>query len=128
MQKKLTAMTLALLLMLSVTANALSVEPRYNVTASCVPTMTFTGTTANCKADIRAQRGSAISGTLTLYHVVNGKEVEVTHWSLSGTTNLSTTKTSSVTKGETYKLTISVTVNGPGGRDNITQSTTKKCG
>lgn len=123
MQKKLTAMTLALFLMFSVTAHALEVEPRWNSTTRCIPTLEFSGTKASCSILVNTVKGATIDATMTLYHGTD----EVASWDLSGTTRLSETKTCTVTKGETYKLTIVVNVEGPNGSDSITKSTSKTC-
>lgn len=129
MQKKmkLSAMLLAMLLMLSVTAGAMSIQPRWNVTTKCNPALSFSGTTAYCTADVSAINGTNISGTMTLYRVSSINQVQVGSWSFSGTTRVYTTETCSVTKGETYKLVVNVNASGSGGTDKITLDTTKTC-
>lgn len=127
MQKKLTAITLALLLILSITASALPIQPRWNVTASCEPVLTFSGTTATCVADVRADSGASISGTMTLYRVSSVNQVIVASWNFSGNSDVFAKKSTSVTKGQTYKLVVSVTVTGSDGTDRITLDTTKTC-
>lgn len=127
MQKKLTAMTLALLMILSITASALAIQPRWNSTNSCDPSLSFTGTTAICRADVRAIPGAEISGTMTLYRVSGSNEYNVDSWDVSGTGTAYVSERTSVTKGETYRLEVSVTVSGSYGKDTITVDATKTC-
>lgn len=127
MQKKFVAMTLALLMILSATASALAIQPRWSATASCEPTLAFSGTTAYCKGQVRADSDADISGTLTLYRVSGGNNYYVDSWSVSGTGRAYTSETCSVTKGETYKLVIEVDVSGSNGSDSISLSTQKTC-
>lgn len=127
MQKKLTTITLALLMILSITASALSIQPRWNVTASCEPVLTFSGTRATCVADVRADSGARISGTMTLYRVSSVNQTVVASWNFSGTSDVFASKSSTVTKGQTYKLVVSVAVTGSNGTDKITLDTTKTC-
>lgn len=129
MQKKMkiSAMLLSVLLMLSITAGAASIQPRWNVTTKCNPVLAFSGTTAYCTADVSAITGSNISGTMTLYRVSSVNEVKVGSWSFSGTTYVFSTETCSVTKGQTYKLVVDVYASGSNGSDNITVKTTKTC-
>lgn len=122
---RLSAITMFVLLMISITASA--IQPRWNVTSSCEPTLTFSGTTATCRADVRAISGSKISGTMTLYRVSSVNEVAVGSWSISGSGSAYVKQTCSVTKGQTYKLVVSVAVTGSNGTDKITLDTTKTC-
>lgn len=125
-RSRMTALTLALLLALSVSAGALSVQPRYNVTSECTPKLIMNGTTAECKADISAQSGAKIEGILTLYRVSTGK-TEVASWPVSGTTSVRLTKLCGVTKGQTYQLILDVTITAAGGRDHIIKDVTATC-
>lgn len=125
-QKRATVLTLALLLAFSLTAGAVSIQPRYNVTTKCTPKLTYTGTTANCNANIAAQSGAKIEGTMTLYRV-SGSKTEVASWPVSGTTSVNTTKTTGVTKGQTYQLVLDVTVTASNGRDQISEDVTATC-
>lgn len=129
MQKKLKmpVLVLTLLFMMSITASAMSIMPRWNATSYCDPILTFSGTTATCKADILADNGAEISGTMTLYRVSGGRDYYVSSWSLSGTSSVYKKGTCSVTKGETYRLVVDVTVSGSNGTDNISVNTSKTC-
>lgn len=124
---KLSAILLTLLLMLSVTANAQGIMPRWNATGYCTPVLSFSGTTATCIADIWADSDAEISGTMTLYRVSGGRDYYVSSWSLSGTSSVYKKGTCSVTKGETYRLVVDVTVSGSNGTDNISVNTSKTC-
>lgn len=92
MKKRFAATTLALLVLMAITTNVLAATPRWATTTVCNPTLIFKDTTATCSVDTRALTGSSISMTMTLYKVVNGKDVAVTSWSgLTGTTRLNVT-------------------------------------
>lgn len=129
MQKKLKmpAIVLALFMMLSISVSALEIMPRWSVTSTCNPDLSISGTKATCFVDVRADSGATISGTMTLYRISGGREYYQTSWSISGTTRALVTKTYTVTKGETYRLDVDVTVEGSNGSDDISVSTTKTC-
>lgn len=124
---KLPLLVMVLSLMLVVTSSALPIMPRWDVTSYCNSALSFTGTTANCTASIRADTGAKIEGTMTLYRVSGSSQYYVNSWSLSGTTRVYTTETCSATSGQTYKLVVDVTVTGSNGSDNITVDTTERC-
>lgn len=127
MKKKLATMTLAMLMVLSVTASALSIQPRWNVTNTCDATLLFSGTTATCIGEVRAISGSQVSGTMTLYRVSGSSEYEVDSWSLSGKNTVYVEKTCSVTKGQTYRLEVSVSVSNSNSSDKIKVDSSKTC-
>lgn len=94
---------LLLALMLPITAQA---APRYPKVA---PSISFSGTTATCKVSVRGDSTSdSISLTAKLW---KGSECIAT-WTASGTGTLNFSKTKTVEKGSTYKLTADATVNG----------------
>lgn len=128
MQKRINALTLAVFLAFSMAVSAAAATPRWNSTGKCTPTLSFSGTTATCKLAVEGTKGATISGTLTLYKVVNGATTQLTSWSVSGTTSLTTSKTYTVTKGQEYQLTANITVDGSGGKDSISQSVKGTCG
>ena len=128
MQKKLSALTLAFLLALSLAVNAFAVTPYYNSTVNCdSPKLSFSGTTVSCSINVRASSGSDISVILTLYKVVGSGVEYVTSWDLSGTTSLNVSRTASVTRGQEYLLAADVSVDGPGGHDSIYKTTRGTC-
>lgn len=129
MQKKLKmpAIVLTLVMMLSISVSALEILPRWSVTNTCNPVLSITGTTATCIVDVRATSGADISGTMTLYRISGGREYYQTSWSISGTTRALVTKTYSVTKGESYRLDVNVTVSGTNGTDKISVSANDTC-
>lgn len=129
MQKKLKmpAIFLTLLMMFSMSVSALQIMPRWDVASSCNPILSISGTTATCVADVRADSGATISGTMTLYRISGGRQYYQTSWSISGTTRALVTKTYSVTKGESYRLDVNVTVSGTNGTDKISVSANDTC-
>lgn len=103
--KKTIWLTLLLLLalMLPITAQA---APR---SSSAKPSLSFSGTTATCKVTVYGTgTKDSISLTAKLW---KGSECIAT-WAASGTGRLDFSKTKTVEKGGTYKLTADATVNG----------------
>lgn len=128
MQKKITAITLALILAFSMAVSAAAAQPRYNSVTNCnPPALSFSGTTATCKLTVTALSGSKITTTLTLYKVVGSGVSQVASWDLSGTTSLNQSKTCSVTKGQEYLLAADISVDGSGGKDSVYKTTRATC-
>lgn len=85
------------------------------------PSISFRGTTATCSVTINASnQADSISLTAKLYQ---GSDCIAT-WTDSGTGRLFFSKTHRVQKGQTYKLTADVTING---KALDTASTTGTC-
>lgn len=127
MKKRIVAMSLALMMMVAITSSAFAITPRWNSTLSCNGNLSFSGTAANCQVVVYAIDGAKISGTMTLYRISSSSETKVASWSISGTTYLNTTKSTSVTKGQTYKLVVDINVSGTDGKDHLTDSATGTC-
>ncbi len=67
MKQKITALTLALALIFSLSMSALAATPRWVNTDSCKVQLSFSGSTANCNVTITGKPGtSKITGTVTL--------------------------------------------------------------
>ena len=104
MKKRLAAMVLAVLLVLSISVCA--AELRYT---SIYPSLTFSGTTANCGANIEADNSTdTISAIITLKQ---GSTV-IKNWTSSGVGELNFRKTAAVAKGGTYTLVVNAKVAG----------------
>lgn len=103
--KKIVLLLISLtLLITSVTAYA--AEPRI---MNASPDLSFVGTTAECTAYCRGDKATdKITATLTLYQ---GNTV-VDSWSASGTFRVTISEKYSAKKGNSYKLTLSWSVNG----------------
>ena len=115
--KKL-AVFLALVLFISVPLNVQAVEPRLIWEG---PTLTFSGTTAECELTIDADRVSDyMVVTLKLFQGNN----LVKQWSKAGSISVTVSGTCTVTKGVTYTLTGEVMINGT---SRPTLSVTKTC-
>lgn len=100
------AMLLAVLLILSipVTVNAASTRM-----LSIMPELTFDGTTANCSVAVIGNNTSEdIDVTIKLWHGTTCLET----WTASGDGYVFWDDTATVTKNQTYKLTVDVTING----------------
>ena len=93
---------LALVFMMCVSAYA--IEPRATTVS---PTLSFSGTTANCKVIITSY-GDDVEATMELW---NGNTL-VDSWSDEGTTALTITGSCRVIKGVTYTLKVSGTAGG----------------
>lgn len=102
MQRRAIGIAAALLLMLSITANAVQMRIlRPTVTLS------FSGTTANCSA-IVTDAGKELVITLELWH---GDDL-VDSWPASGNGKVAVQGSCRVVKGETYTLIVTGTANG----------------
>lgn len=105
MKKSLCVMLIILLLM-SATLTAYAATPR---AATIYPSITFSGTTATCKATIIGSSSSKlIVATIKLWHGSTCLET----WTASGYSYVSFSETANVVKGETYTLTVAVTEGG----------------
>ena len=103
--KRIFAVALALIIVLSLTPIANAAGPKRITVASA--SLSFSGTTAICSATI-SNLNKSISATMTLYH--NGSAIA--SWSGSGTSVVNLDGSCSVTKGQTYTLVVSGTVDG----------------
>lgn len=103
---KKVALIMVLLLVLLIPVSAAASVARM---PQSFPSLSFSGTTANCSLTILADDGSAsINATVQLWQ---GSTCLQT-WYASGTGRLTFSGTQSVTSGVQYKLTVSATVNG----------------
>ena len=99
--KKIIAITMTLILLFSTAAFAAT-----NAT-SISRSLTFTGTTANCKVSV-SDSGKSISVTMKLYQ----GSTELASWTASDTSRVVLSKTYAATSGVTYRLEASGTING----------------
>ena len=105
MRKQLLALSLILVMLLGITAQASG----HAMLPAAQPSLSFSGTTASCRIIVRGDRSSdTLSATAKLW---TGKTCLKT-WTIKGTGKIQTTKTATVSKGKTYKLTVDYTVNG----------------
>ena len=105
MRKQILALSLILVMLMGIAAQATG--PMQAPAAA--PKLSFSGTTATCSVIIRSGASSTdkISVTAKLW---NGRTCLKT-WTASGTGRVSLSKTATVSKGKTYKLTVDYTVN-----------------
>lgn len=127
--KCFTSILLSCIMVIGLTTVVSAVEPRYSDTHSVIVHLVFYGTTAYCEAEIRGANGtsSITDGNLILTDS-NGNSVG--KWTnLSSTTDkLSVSKSvTGLTKGETYTLSFSATVNRNGNAEPVSNSSTKTC-
>ena len=117
MKKRVMALTLVLVMLLGVTAQAAG--PAKKPVAS--PSITFSGTTATCSVMVRGDKSTdKVVMTAKLW---NGSTCLKT-WTASGTQRANLNKTATVSKGKTYQLTVDYTINGV---KQPQKSTTKTC-
>ena len=110
--KKLVISVCVMLVVLLFPVNSIAL-PLWEYTSRCNPSLSFTGTTANCTLYIKAYDDSAkITATLTLIREnTDGTEKVVKTWpDLSDTGSLTFSGTKSVSSGQTYRLEVSSTV------------------
>jgi len=116
MRKRALVLTLVLALVLGLTAEAAPLRaPRL------YENLTFSGTTATCSASVRGDNATdTISMTVRLWQGATCLKT----WAANGTGSASLSKTATVTKGKTYKLTVNATINGVA---QPQQSVTRTC-
>ena len=106
--KKRTALVIALALVFALSLNTFSdatqIQP---YSRSFMPRLSFEGTTASCYVNAYSH-GDEISLTLTLRY--GGTRCAT--WYANGTSSVIIAETKEVTKGYTYTLTVSGTING----------------
>ena len=116
MKKRICSIMLLIALLIPLSAQA--VTPRK---PKVIPYINFSGTTATCSVSVICDSTKdAISLTAKLY---NGSTCIAT-WTESGTGSLNFSRTKTVQRGKTYKLTADVTINGTA---LATASTTGTC-
>jgi len=118
MKKKLSAVTLVVILVFSLSISAFA---RWNSTDICYTTLSFSGTTANCGLNVETINSSdKITAKLELK---NPSGTVIKTWSnITGTGYLSFGDTYSPVSKGTYTLVATVTVTGSNGTDNIVVS------
>ena len=72
------------------------------------PSLTFSGTKANCYVEVIAGKNDSVAVTLRLMH----GSIQVASWYASGTGSAVIDQTVSVVKGNTYTLVATATING----------------
>lgn len=102
MRKRIVALTLIFMLLLSLTSFAAG--PSRNIT---IPSLSFSGTTANCSVSVR-DPGSSITVTLTLYRGWS----TIASWSGSGENSVRVSGSAAVKDGLEYRLVATGTING----------------
>lgn len=123
MSKRVSALMLALCLLLSV--NALAVVPMADSTTKCTPYFSVNGNTAICSLRVNAQDSSAsITAAVTLLKSDGEGGYTVLHrWTGlrgTGTLEFSDSYTSGkITGGAAYRMEYSVRVVGKNGTDNV---------
>ena len=102
--KRFISILSAVFLLAAMCLSVCAVEPR---ATNMIPTLSFNGTTANCKVIITSY-GNDIDATMELW---NGSKL-VDSWSDEGTSTLTITGSRTVTKGVTYTLKVYGTADG----------------
>lgn len=103
MEKKWISVVIAVLLIVSLSLNTAAAVRA----TSIIPSLSFSGTTANCKVVI-VSSGNSINATLQLWH---GNTL-VKSWSGSGASRLIIRGTYNATSGQSYSLKAVGTVSG----------------
>lgn len=104
MNRRVFPLAVLLLLLLSVSAQAVGLR-----TIRSSPSLTFRGTTAICSVDCKSGNSrDDLSATLTLWR----GNTQIDSWSDLGTGRVTMSEQCTVKKGQSYKLTLSYSVNG----------------
>ena len=104
MKKRVVSILLAAAILSTLVLTVAAAESR---STKYAPILSFDGTTANCSVSITAI-GKPITATLELWH----GSTRVAQWSDSATSRLIIDEDCTVTKGQTYTLKVSGTING----------------
>lgn len=104
MKRRILSFVAVLVLMAAMCASAFAVEPR---APRISPSLTFSGTTANCQVVIISS-GDDIDATMELWR---GNTL-IASWPKEGTGQVIISGTYGVTRGVTYTLTVSGTIGG----------------
>ena len=104
MKKRIVSVFLVAAILSALVATAAAAQAR---AANYTPVLSFDGTTANCYFSVTAL-GKPITATLELWH----GSTRVAKWSDSATSRLIIDEDCTVTKGQTYTLKVSGTIDG----------------
>ena len=102
MKKRILALTMILVLALAISAQAAMWS------ASINPRIEFNGTSATCIVSVRGEVGDAITVRAKLWQ----GSACLKDWQASGVVSVILSKPATVVKGETYRLTADVTIDG----------------
>lgn len=104
MKRKIISLFFVLVMALSISASAFSAR-----TIDVIPDISFNGTKATCTVQITGDRTTDnITTTMTLWQ----GQTLISTWNGNGTGILSLSKTATVERNKTYKLTVSYKING----------------
>lgn len=108
---------------------ATAVEPRYSDTHSLRLSLSFSGTTANCVADLIGAKGttSISDGHLTLKDSRGNVKGDWTDLHSDNNKLYVSKSVSGLTKGETYTLTFSANVKRNGNTEYVSDKKPEKC-
>lgn len=115
--KRLISIVLVVVMLMAIPATAFAAPSRV---ASATPSLSFSGTTANCKVTIR-ESGKAISATMSLW---DGNTC-LDSWSGNGTSLLIISGSHEVVQGKTYTLKVTGT---SGSTTLVVEPVSGKCG
>lgn len=115
MKRRVLALVVLIVLVMSVSAQAVN-----HRAVNAAPTLDFDGATAECSVVCAGNVSDRINATITLYE---GNDF-VDSWSGSGTTRVSVSGDCQVTRGRTYTLEVTWSVNGV---QQQSVSTTRRC-
>lgn len=126
----LVAFVLSLGLSAGATTNSGDATVLWEGAARCTPYLTIANNTATCVCAINANESTAkITGSMVLYRVgSDGSLTRATNWSLSGTGQVSASKTYPyAVSGATYRLVVTGTVTDSTGSHPVSAYRQAKC-
>jgi len=106
MKTKKSLLIVAVLLLAAITVQVFALAAVQAV--SCVPSLSFTGTTAN----VGVSASGNPTDSLSVYVTLKRGNVLIDGWSDTGTGTIDFSATAAVVKGQTYTVTATLTVNG----------------
>lgn len=127
--KHLISIILSFVIIISTATAVAAIEPRYSDTHSLRISLSFSGTSANCVADLIGAKGTtSISDGHLILTDSNGNVKGDWENLSSNTGTLYVSKSvSGLTKGETYTLTLSANVKRNGNTEYVSDSNSKTC-
>lgn len=109
-----------------ITANAENIHPYYTDTNRVQLTLTFSSNNATCSGTISGKTGTTSITNCTIT-ITDSNGIVAASWDgiSSNSSVLTFKRTASVTKGETYTLSVTATVNRNGSSETVSGSITK---
>ena len=127
--KPFAALILAAMLFATNALAVIPIQPFWTNVSEVRPTLSFSGTTANCSAFVQGFSGTTkIAATVTLARKNGNSWTTVKTWTqTANSTVLTWSGTQSITTGNTYRLTITANVTRNGTTETVSNWIERNC-